>query len=108
MGFYWDSNNYQHGFIYGISDGTYTPINAPSDYYVVSPAAINKKGDVAGSYEYPIASEENYGFVYIGGTFKKLNPPNNIGGFTFATGINDSGVAVGHYYGHDARTMVSC
>jgi probable HAF family extracellular repeat protein len=78
-GYYLDSNNIEHGFIY--SNGNYTDVTDPSAARYTVAQAINASGQVVGVY---LDSNSIYhGFIYYNGSYTNLTDPSvSATGFT--------------------------
>lgn len=91
-GDYPDGSWITHGFL--LVDGQYTTIDYPGAYYT-SPRGINDSGQIVGTAYYGSGGS---GFVLTNGQFSTFAyPGTNV--VTTGTGINDSGIIVGHYNG---------
>ncbi|MFZ0422007.1 MAG: hypothetical protein WAL80_03930 [Xanthobacteraceae bacterium] len=96
-GTFLDASFVTHGFIY--SNGTYAQIDDPdAGSQGTTVTTINNSGEVSGYYT--DASNQQHGFIYAPGA----NPSyTTVDGALDATstqilGLNDSGVAIGHYF----------
>jgi hypothetical protein len=94
-GFYADSGGLDHGYLYNITGGTFTPINLPSSFGATSVVAtgVNNAGIVSGFF---VDGAGNlFGFLDESGTFVQLSDPN--GTNTMILGLNNNGQAVGSF-----------
>jgi probable HAF family extracellular repeat protein len=99
VGYYVDSNNADHGFLY--SAGNYTTIDDPLGTNGTFAYGINDLGQIVGTY---IDSNNiPHGFLYSGGNYTTIDDPLGTNG-TFAYGINDAGQIVGEYIDANAVT----
>ena len=87
VGYYVDSNNGLHGFLY--SGGTFTTIDYPGSGDT-NLWGINNYGDIVGD-------RNNQGFLYSGGNFSDIVDPLQTQNETIAYGINDPGQIVGFF-----------
>jgi uncharacterized membrane protein len=86
------TNGLGAGFLYTISDQTFTTIEDGGA--VTSPAGINNSGTIVGSVV--IGSPGTYdGFELINGTYSTISAPESQS--TFFSGINNAGIIVGDY-----------
>lgn len=70
VGVYWDSANYEHGFLYNGS--TYTTIDDPLTLIDTEPLGISGS-DIVGTYTDRSGNE--HGFLYNGSTFTTIDDP---------------------------------
>ncbi|MBV9423887.1 MAG: hypothetical protein JOZ98_13315 [Solirubrobacterales bacterium] len=93
VGFATDADGNNHGYTYNIRTNEFNEITIPGSSSVTA-AAINRWGDVAGSYANP-ADKMTDGFVLADGNLTTLAVPGAT--MTQALGINDSDEVVGVY-----------
>jgi probable HAF family extracellular repeat protein len=97
VGYYFDSQFTQHGFIY--SGGTFSPLDYSSASSGNSngtvPTSVNSTGAIGGYYT--TAGQIFHGFIYKSGTFTTIDDPLGTTAGTQIFGINDVGEAVGIY-----------
>lgn len=98
VGFYTDASGVNHGYTYAIASKTFSAnINDPNAGsgagQGTTTAAINNKGELAGSYV--DSAGVSHGFTYNAGTFSTIDPTGSTSTMLF--GLNDNGFAVGAY-----------
>jgi hypothetical protein len=98
-GFYNDSKNNSHAYIWDRVTRVFTPINPPGATSSTA-TAINDHGAVAGFFTE--ANGNIVSFVKQGATWKTLSVPGS--STTEIFGLNDEGVAVGMYVGQHKQT----
>jgi uncharacterized membrane protein len=92
-GYYADSSNIDHAYIYNEAGGVFLVIVIPAAVEGSQATGINNLGQISGFY---IDSRGiNHGFLLIAGTFKTLDFPGST--FTQALGLNNKGLVVGAY-----------
>jgi probable HAF family extracellular repeat protein len=105
IGGYRSFNNADHGFLYSLSDGSYTPIDDPlatPNFFGAGTThvfGINNAGQAVGDYLMAGSSPGTFvshGFIYSGGVFTTLDDPLGTNS-TQAHGINDQGMIVGSF-----------
>jgi hypothetical protein len=93
VGEYWDAAG-AHGFL--LVGSTLTRLDFPAVGGVLSTEALGINGTDQIVGRYTDKSYNPHGFLWAAGTFTPLDYPGANG--TTATGINDAGQIVGHYY----------
>jgi hypothetical protein len=98
VGFYNDSNNMPHGYVYTVSTGRFTPVNVPG---AVSDAAtgINSRNLICGFYTGPGGRTLGFLKPLTSGTAIHFGVPGSA--TTQFLGVNAHGIAVGFYMGGD-------
>jgi probable HAF family extracellular repeat protein len=92
-GFFYDSVNTTHGFLYRPGIG-YTIIDPPGSTFTTADG-INDAGQVVGYYT--DGAGKYHGFVYTNGSYATLDPPGATGALTLANAINSSGQVAGEF-----------
>lgn len=89
-GYYTDTNNRTHGFLY--NGGIYTTIDVPTSSATYA-YGINNAGQIVGRSDDP--GYQMHGFLYRSGNFTKIDVPGADN--TVLIGINDSGQISGYF-----------
>jgi len=96
VGYYLDSNNSYHGFLY--SSGTYTTVDPLGSVTTVA-EGINASGQVVGFFY--DASSQLHGFIESANTYTVIDAPGGLMGDVDA--INDLGQFVGYYIDNNSN-----
>jgi len=91
VGFYPDSNGFNHGFK-RYSNGNWIKLNYPGAQST-EPTGINDSGTIVGTFE---DTNGFHGFVYRGGQWSELEDPNLGQDATSLLGISNAGVIIGY------------
>jgi uncharacterized membrane protein len=92
VGFYFDANSVQHGFL--LRGGQYTTLDDPAGVLGSVASGLNNRGQVTGGYF--DADGVIHGFVLSGGQYTTIDDPAGVLG-SGADSINNSGTVVGQY-----------
>ncbi|HLZ98864.1 MAG TPA: hypothetical protein VKP66_13075 [Steroidobacteraceae bacterium] len=92
-GFFTDSANVYHGFLYDPATLSYTTVDPPATTFT-APTAIDTTGQVTG---YFYDGSKYHGFIFTAGAYTLIDPPGATGYLTLVFGMNDKAQVAGTF-----------